>query len=268
MKSAKTTVTLEDLLRIKRAEQPPKEYWVQFEQELRSKQLAAIVAPRPWWAPLIRAGAKVAHLQLPVGAAAILAVSLITIREYRTPMLDPVYVPSVAVERVLPESQVNVFSALSTVSATLALAVPSEKVESIESAEEYADSELTNDNPDLIAAAGLASVEREPSPSARYIAANLAAAQAADPTLMDDVFGSSPRHTQVRMPRRDPLTQVTAPGESRSSRLLATALPVNTGTSELVVGSNERVSRSLTEERMYDSISRVGLRGDRVAIKF
>ena len=37
----KTTVTLEDLLRVKRAEQPPAEFWTDFERGMRAKQLAA-----------------------------------------------------------------------------------------------------------------------------------------------------------------------------------------------------------------------------------
>ena len=36
-------VSLEDLLRLKRAERPAPEFWVQFERELRAKQLAALV---------------------------------------------------------------------------------------------------------------------------------------------------------------------------------------------------------------------------------
>lgn len=44
--------TLEELLRVKRAERPPAEFWKRFEDELRAKQLAAIVAPHRWWQPL------------------------------------------------------------------------------------------------------------------------------------------------------------------------------------------------------------------------
>ncbi len=44
--------TLEDLIRLKRAERPPADFWKRFEEELRAKQLAAIVEPRPWWQSL------------------------------------------------------------------------------------------------------------------------------------------------------------------------------------------------------------------------
>jgi hypothetical protein len=67
---------------------------------------------------------------------------------------------------------------------------------------------------------------------------------------------------------RDPLSHVSSPGESRRSRLLATALPVNSSISDPAVSTAGRVARNLTEQRLYDTISRVGLKGDRVAIKF
>src|SRR5688572_7127889 len=81
MKSPKPSVSLEDLLRVKRSEQPAPAFWNEFERELRAKQLAAIVEPRRWWTPYIRFGSKLNHLQLPVGAAAILALTLVTIRD-------------------------------------------------------------------------------------------------------------------------------------------------------------------------------------------
>ncbi|MCU0792210.1 MAG: hypothetical protein MUE42_05035 [Opitutaceae bacterium] len=42
-------VALEDLLKLKRAERPDAEFWSEFERGLRQKQLAAIMEPKPWW---------------------------------------------------------------------------------------------------------------------------------------------------------------------------------------------------------------------------
>ena len=47
-------VTLEDLLRFKRAEKPDASFWVHFEQEFRAKQLAAAVERKRWWFALPR----------------------------------------------------------------------------------------------------------------------------------------------------------------------------------------------------------------------
>lgn len=78
-------VTLEALLRLKRAERPEPEFWQRFEHDLRAKQLAAIVEPRPWWVALRlpQAARMVARFQVPVGAAAVLALGFVVIREYR-----------------------------------------------------------------------------------------------------------------------------------------------------------------------------------------
>lgn len=271
MKSNKTTVTLEDLLRVKRAEQPPAEFWSQFERDMRAKQLAAIVEPRPWWAPFIRIGARAAHFQLPVGAAAILVVSFITIREYRSPELNSLYLPKTTIQEVAPEVIANLSNQLpsSETQTSVAVLAPSESMTSSAGSDDIASAPMPAVSISHSAQVlNPPAVDREPSPSERYIAANLAAAQAADPTLMDDVFGPSMRQSPARQPMRDPLAQVAASGESRRSRLLATALPVNANSGEAVLGPNDRVARHLTEERLYDTISRVGLKGDRVAIKF
>ena len=78
-------VTIEDLLRVKRAERPSPEFWSRFEQDLRAKQLAAIVEPRPWWITLRlpQVGRAIARFQVPIGAAAALALSFVAVREYR-----------------------------------------------------------------------------------------------------------------------------------------------------------------------------------------
>lgn len=278
MKSPKNTVTLEDLLRVKRAERPPTEFWNEFERELRAKQLAAIVEPRPWWAPLIRVGARFSHLQLPVGAAAVLAVTLMSVRQYETVTSQGVATSSVAMQQSTDDLGRHYASNPVDAYASELTVQQAEPTRSIDYSD-YSES-LTSETGEIAIASAeeLASepaqmsparvLELEPSPSARYIAANLAAAQEADPRLMDEVFGHSLRHAQSRQPIRDPLARVSSPGESRRARLLATALPVSAGSTEVENSPNDRIARRLTEDRLYDTISRVGLKGDRVAIKF
>jgi hypothetical protein len=271
MKSTKTTVTLEDLLRVKRAESPPAEFWNEFERELRAKQLAAIVEPRPWWAPFIRVSARFSNLQIPIGAAAILAVTFVSVRQYDA-VLSPSVVPNMAMQQQADE--VSPRLAISSVN-TSVTDVAEQQGEPIDYAEAVAldiDESVTSSSMEMTSAPSQTPsapvVQLEPTPSARYIAANLAAAQEADPSLMDEVFGDSLRHAQTRQPMRDPLAHVSSPGESRRARLLATALPVSAGSNEIGNAPNDRIARRLTEERLYDTITRVGLKGDRVAIKF
>src|SRR5579883_574710 len=79
----KKPVTIEDLLRLKRAERPPEAFWTQFESELRAKQLAAIGERRPWWSSWERVGQALARRSVPLGAAAALGVALVSFHEYR-----------------------------------------------------------------------------------------------------------------------------------------------------------------------------------------
>ena len=88
------SVTLEDLLRLKRAERPPAEFWNQFERELRAKQLAALVVKRPWWRTLpARAFAGFSRYHLPLGATAVLAITFLSVREYQTVTPEGVVLP-------------------------------------------------------------------------------------------------------------------------------------------------------------------------------
>ncbi len=262
----KKTVSVEDLLQLKRAERPRAEFWGDFERELRAKQLAAIVEPRPWWSPFIRIGARVSRHQLPVGAAAILALSFVTVREYRTP--DSIHAgqsdltASSVYTHALAQANTPALSSPAPAMAQIAAEGAASSSQAVASLEV---GQVAHTVPLLD---GAPVVKQEPTPSARYIAANLAAAQADNPGLMDQVFGVSVHRAEVREPVRDPLTQMAVPGESRRSRLLATALPAVAGAAEVEVVGSQRVSRHLTEDRLYDTISRIGVKGDRVAFKF
>src|SRR5688572_24287930 len=83
MKSeSKQPITVEDLLRLKRAERPAPEFWTEFDRQLRAKQLAALVAKRPWWQTLPRFS-LLARYRIPLGAAAVVALTAFTVRHYQ-----------------------------------------------------------------------------------------------------------------------------------------------------------------------------------------
>ncbi len=269
MSSRKRPVTVEDLLKVKRAERPAVEFWAEFERELRVKQLAAIVEPRPWWAPFIRVGARVSRYQLPLGAAAIMALTFVTVGEYRAfdsraGSADEAAVPIARSQLAAPELAEQPTRSALPVATSMTLAVKETEV----SADAAVTPAPTGQMPHVVAMEEAKAVQAELSPSALYIAANLAAVQADNPQLLDEAFGAVARRADIREPVRDPLTQIGAPGESRRSRLLATALPAVATSNDVAVGNSQRVARRLTEERLYDSISRVGVQGDRVAFKF
>jgi hypothetical protein len=61
--------TLEQLLRFKRSEKPEAAFWDTFEQELRRKQLAALVEKQPWYSRWTRFSLLTARKFSPVAAA-------------------------------------------------------------------------------------------------------------------------------------------------------------------------------------------------------
>lgn len=272
----KHSVTLEDLLRVKRAEQPPAEFWDSFERGMRTKQLAAIVEPRPWWAPLIRIGTRVARYQVPVGATAILAVTFLTLREYRSVDVRPVNEPAVAAITVSAATNTPAVAAdsMMTTSAPETTSAPM-SISELPVAASAPTSIPADPNTQATAMVGASShvvpVQTELTPSARYIAENLAAARAADPEL-DQMLGRSIRNLENRVARTEPLTQVSMPGGSRRSRLLggtAWLASVTTGSDSQLRSDNDS-ARRLTERRLSesDAVSRIDVGGDRFTVKF
>ncbi len=68
--SKKTSVTLEQLLHVKRAERPAPAFWDEFDRELHRRQLASVVTLTPWHARFGRFALATLRRTAPVGAAA------------------------------------------------------------------------------------------------------------------------------------------------------------------------------------------------------
>ncbi|MCP5529690.1 MAG: hypothetical protein H7A44_04540 [Opitutaceae bacterium] len=274
--STRPQVTLEQLLRVKRAERPQPEFWQQFEREMRVKQLAAIVEPRPWWAAFIRVGARVARYQVPVGATAIFALTLLTVREYQTPPVSEEQFAPTIVER---EVQTMPGPAVAVVVPAPAVAeTPVKEIDKTPAVAVAASNAATPTvTPDralrTMPMLGGAGIEND-SPTARMIAANLEAVKNSAPELAQLINRVSGMDALIAPQQKteviDPLARVTVNPDRRSSRLLASALPVASYSSgEISTEANTaRLSRTLTEERLYDSVSRFGFNANRVAIKF
>ncbi|MBS0632890.1 MAG: hypothetical protein JSS11_13325 [Verrucomicrobia bacterium] len=279
----KPNVTLEDLLRLKRAERPPAEFWDQFDRELRAKQLAAIVEPRPWWTPFIRVGARMSRYQLPIGAAAVFALSLVTIREYRTgSSLPEVYTtPAVAaiaasepvsasVEQPKVEPlTVSTRETMAAVTSPAPMAVTQQTSAPAASVSAPAADAMPNQAPAsaTFAVLGAGFNRTDDSASARFLGANLPAQPDTEAILSDAL--TRPSRTLAVRPVREPLTQVTSPREARLARLLSPGLSSTMASNaDLTVRTSERVARNLTEDRLYDSMSRINAAGAGVLVKF
>lgn len=260
----KSKVSLEELLRLKRAEQPAPEFWAKFERELRQKQLTALVQKRRWWDsfPLLLSR----RVYLPAGAAAAVAFTLVTVR-YVAPLriadtqsVSQQFASADLPLEVLPTTVVDgldrahVMTRLEPTVVATATGTPAAEI--AETAE--------------LMPAMLAPRESE-SPSARSIAANLARLEQSEPELLQSVMGSrlsSPARVQaVASVQTDPELMGSS-DSSRRYRLIARyadrALSPQPSAPALV---RERIARRLGDD-LVDGMGRVGVVGDRVSLKF
>lgn len=263
----KTRVTLEDLLQLKRAERPSTDFWPRFEQELRTKQLAALVHPvRPWWNSLVSRRLLV-RVYAPLGAAAVVAMSFGFYQRPNAPQVALVQPgQAVAASVAVVEEAVAVSPARAErlqgefVVTTVEMPVVTDHEAKHETATEPVVASSGNGSsnssaPEQLLLAGTATVK----------AAGQALAQMVG--LIDDNAG---RNDSLQTNMVEPLTQLSTPRDNRRSRLLAymVAYDPHAAGSQDSARSRERITRRISDESVYDSISRLGVSGDRVSIKF
>jgi hypothetical protein len=247
-------ITVDDLLRLKRAERPPAEFWASFESELRAKQLAAIVGKRSWRDALPRIFTTVYRYHLPFGAVAALALTWAGIH-YSSDSADSVRtVPSLAARPLVhasvpvssvvqtaessgrPQAQARI-AAPQTVSAPMAVATtPSSEV----SAPEVPKAAIGTRFSDVVAATLADFRENQPELARR------------------DVFSSDREfETTVESMHQaavEPLAHVDPAAEERNSRLLEAALPAYGPSSNAATVASERVRQRASNDRMYESM--------------
>ena len=269
--------TLEDLFALKRSEKPSAEFWDTFQAEFHVRQRAAAVEPRRWWFVLPRVFVGLSRYQMPVGAAAVLAVTFLSFREYREPGLEIAYMPAApllsesATPAVAPsESPELVANAVMDASASNAL----EYAVSVDVPASASGAAPVSLSP-MVVWAGVAAnrgetVSDEPSPSARSIAANMAAVRAEQPQLSR--FLSEPRiNLTSSAPVADPLADVSVTGSAREP--LFAYQPAGSSATQLN-GEAEpadipsRIASRLSDDLLYDSVRRLTAGGDRLTLKF
>jgi len=263
-------VTVEDLLRLKRAERPDPEFWSKFEVELRQKQLAALVERRPWWQQIPLLLNRRAYL--PIGATAAIAFTLVSVRFYApSPIasVDPVQptqeavvaAPSVSELRhdIVSSVQRNDPAGLASASASSA------------TAEETLSEKMPAQADTLTPWSARRDVD---SPSARSMAANLAQLEQTEPELAHALLnggrlGGSATLSDEPVGRAAVELAAVSAVVSRRSRLLSSMSDrqfVQDPTAPEVV--RERLARRLGDADYGNGWTRVGLKADRVSLKF
>lgn len=287
-KQSTKAVTVEDLLRLKRAERPAAEFWSQFDDALRAKQLAAIVERRPWWRIEFRGvAAGLARLRVPVGLAAVAVLSFVTVQQFRAPANlaseapvndadvaggTAVSVNGGAVVAVATTTDPNVVNAAleAVVDADNAVA-PALATAEVRSSAGAAVTSLS------LAAAVASPVSEESGALATVgLASNLRSLRASGFTGLDSTgvamlelgtLRSSARAASVE----EPLARVTSPTESRRERLAALVAPASmkslssAGSPDRV---RERMISRLSEDELYSSVSRLGVERGGLRVSF
>lgn len=281
-RDGKRPVSLEDLLRLKRAERPPEAFWADFDRQLRAKQLAALVEKRPWWQGWSLGGiaAGLRRHPLPLGAAVALGVAYLGLRSGSDRVSAPSAAPSSAVVAqvatsasvVVPEIpsaarleapvSASAPAFVAAVSAAPVTVTPAESVETSPDlgapAAAFAFAEREGDRPSFVSSVPL-SLEAQSS---------LLMAQS-EPLSPGALLGGATRF-EARAPASrvavEPLRQITPPADRRGSRIL-TAM-VSMASVENAMRTTERAANRLSEEQLYEQIRRVGAVGAAVNVKF
>src|SRR5688572_6119582 len=179
-------ITIEDLLRLKRAERPPAEFWATFDRELRAKQLAALVGKRPWWQRIPGALSRASRYRVPLGASAVVALTFFTVRDYEpaAPVQEPKNEPAQIAVDVASDFSPAIAAAVSVASdpEPVVVAVVTGQSEPA-SAPPTVVAAKSDELPPVLPLGGVAISEdsQSQSPAARYIAANLAVVESSDP---------------------------------------------------------------------------------------
>ncbi len=273
--------TLEDLFAVKRAERPDESFWREFEHGLRQKQLAAIVLPRPWWhAPSLWAR-KMAPLGGFAAAAAALALAFVSLR-------SPVEFQG---DRPAGQAFDRSVAAVSKSESDPGLgAVPGDTVGTISDTSVSPAPDLGSAEPVLLAstenpgesgplASTEAALSAPPAGGLVNVEAKLVSEGFGPATgLAIEDFSVVPAVVLVETPESEAAPAETlvieAPAvlKSRHDRLLAKALEDTDapGAEERSLAQvRERVVHRLADgEELYASITRVGVSGDRLSLKF
>ena len=279
----KRPVTIEDLLRLKATERPPAEFWEKFDRELRAKQLAALVQKRPWWQRMPDFFAGWRRYPLPLGAAAALAVTFLSVREFSRSEATPASEPTSGAlmagtvrDRHTAEGTINL--APSTASVAKSSESIDVAVANVAAAREFSTVEESGVSASTGVAPGevarlvnhLPAEERATgnslAPSARHIAANLAAAtEAAEPMIGGGLLEANRSRTGASR-AVEPLAQVNPPSGARLAKFRS-AMAVSVAQVSFGRG-DERVVRELNDRLTEEAVRRITAKGNELSMKF
>jgi len=268
-------VTLEALIRLKRAERPSAEFWTTFERELRQKQLSALVEKRAWWHGLPRW--VVRHAYLPAGAAAALTLAVVVNRSQDSAPLSGgetlAHAPQMAPAAFLTSTQRE--PAAGTWDGAVESDSPLAADGVVVAATEIPVLAPTVPG-DFAARMPWTAPQVEQTPSARSIADTLARLERSEPQLLESALGQrllAPASSRLQpVPERAVVelasVSVGAPQTRRSNRLLV-GYQEREFTPDPVAPDRvrERIARRLGDVDLLDEVRRVDVKADRLSLR-
>lgn len=257
-------VVIEDLLRIKRAERPAEEFWQEWDKRFKERRREAMLEPRSWLREATsRFGLAVARWYLPVGAAAVVTMTVLAVREYNPTVETPGFSGSVAALDTLAAVPPAPESAGRDVLGEL------RQVATVDARGTSAQGRQPGALSNLVAG-----VEQEDtlSPTEKAIAANLAAMHALEPELAHSWRGRSfvlPAASGNALDE-EPLAGIAAARDFRRSRMLGFDFqPASANETPAYSRQQERSISRLAEDQLYEAkVRSLGARGDRVLVRF
>lgn len=279
MPESRKSVTVESLLQLKRSERPPSEFWTQFEGELRAKQLAAIVGPRPWYSWVLNVRRLGAVLPVSVGTAAAVGAALLSVHEFRgtAPALAAVPVPA------LRSAVASVASASVERTQEVALASRTTREAMASRAQGISNGESTvvlrRDSERRMAPAfGPSSVLLTSMPARTafpdpFSGAMPMTAPATDmPASIAPAAAGTVQWAQVayvdRTAQTEPLARTVTMADERRAAMLSDPLPNASSAWATASAADPREVSQLSEERLNQAVRRLGVGGDRLLIRF
>lgn len=287
----KQPVSLEDLLHLKRAERPPESFWLEFESELRAKQLAAIVERRPWWSSWGAISRLLARQSLPIGAAAVLALGLLSYHGYRAHSAPAVVMvpvapvpPSVSANNPaevdsspgvsmdsMPDTPADLAVADASPSSTAPASPARPTAPAVHSAPgtptgaALASTAVSTADP-FSALVGSPNHPSQPIAPQSDAWTHFGDQQLAGNSLVSAV-GLTPRSFSA--PISEPLAQMATPLDERRAMLLSGSLPraENAVDDATALNSDDHAASRISDDRLYESVRRLVVGGNRLSIR-
>lgn len=285
MKSEKhspSKVSLDDLFALKRAERPSEDFWQDFQRDFHVRQRAEAIEPKRWWFVLPRIFAGFSHYQMPIGAAAVLAVTFLSFREYREPGFEVAYstpqVLPVAIETV-PEITADPIAAIQSVviptvesSEAALLGVEVAQIETVIAASEAPDSFHLSPMVVWAGTSGLAvdSIPAAPTPSQLSIAANLATVEDAQ-LQVGRLLGEPQLDLAAAITQSATLGQVSIPEPTRQHLFVYQGSPTDFSVEREKDSGRDThslIANRISHDELYDSVSRLSAGGNHLTVKF